>query len=69
MIKSWMCSFGVCGECSYEVVVTQSDRPDEDYCWYCSNPKCKNHNLKEHTGDQESPAWLIEVEEGDTGGK
>ena len=58
-MRSWMT--GKCRECYYEVVVTQPDNdnfPYDDYQWYCSNPKCKNHDTKIHTGDMEHPEWV-----------
>jgi hypothetical protein len=57
--SSWLT--GLCQICDYPVVVTQPD-PEittfEDYQWYCSNPKCKNHSKKEHTGDMGEPEWV-----------
>lgn len=52
---------GICIDCGYNVIVTQPDTkrfPDCDYWWYCSNKKCKNHKIGEHTGDTEKPKWV-----------
>jgi hypothetical protein len=51
---------GLCGNCNYNIVVTQPDHlnfPTDDYWWYCSNKKCKHHEVGEHTGDQDYPEW------------
>jgi len=57
MMLSWIT--GRCEECTYPVVVTQGQTPTHDYCWYCSNPACSNHNVKEETGDMEKPDWVV----------
>ncbi len=49
-----------CGACGHKVVVLSSVKQGEDYTWYCSNPSCKKHKKKTHTGDQEYPEWLAE---------
>jgi len=41
--SSWFS--GICNDCGYNVVVTQSEL--EDYFWYCSNKYCKNHEGEE----------------------
>ena len=53
---SWIT--GICMECAYPVVVTQGQAGLDDYCWYCSNPACENHNAKEGTFDMEHPSWV-----------
>ncbi|WP_425341295.1 hypothetical protein [Brevibacillus borstelensis] len=58
--RSWFS--GTCKACGYNVVVTQPDVknfPYADYWWYCSNKKCKNHELGEHTGDMDFPEWVV----------
>ncbi len=59
-MSSWMCSFGRCVDCGYEIVVTQGrPMPDgKDYRWYCSNLECKNHTNVEETHDDETPTFL-----------
>ena len=58
-VRSWFRS--ICKDCGCNVIVTQPDVenfPTDDYWWYCSNKKCKNHEKGEHTGDMESPEWV-----------
>ena len=59
-MSSWMCTFGSCVECDYEIVVTQGRHlPDgKDYRWYCSNLECTNHTNVEETYDDEYPTFL-----------
>lgn len=52
---SWLS--GLCTDCGYPIVVTQSR--DMDYWWYCSNKECKNHDPGEQTPDCESPTFYI----------
>lgn len=57
--RSWFT--GICKDCGFNVVVTQPDEkthPTDDYWWYCSNKKCKNHVEGEHTGDMQKPKWV-----------
>ena len=57
--RSWF--RGICKVCGFNVVVTQPDtlkHPDKDYWWYCSNKKCINHEVGEHTGDMGFPDWI-----------
>lgn len=59
--SSWLS--GVCVDCNFPIVVTQPDIdnfPVSDYWWYCSNKKCTNHLIGEHTGDMEVPKFYKE---------
>ena len=57
--SSWI--LGQCKKCDFPIVVTQPDPDDtthSDYWWYCSNKKCENHLVGEHTGDMEEPSFI-----------
>lgn len=47
--SSWFS--GLCKECGYNVVVTQSKK--FDYFWYCSNKYCKHHEGHEAFDDED----------------
>lgn len=58
---SWMYANYVCRACNYQIVITQGGIGD--YIYYCSNPKCENHNNKEDLGDMEECSFAKVINE------